>query len=781
MTTRTVERVTDWERHPFSGGYDGLADLADQEFSGVVESGGARLCMLNGAVVGILDGEMEDFEDAEGTAYRAPFPALPLLIVMQERSDEVRAKYYTEDTSIAEVNETLASGGFTGFVELSENVLSGDYYLVYHQGRSMSVAFVGQSSRLISGDEAFKQADDEVGIYEVRPVDIDVIDIPEPTTTADADADSEADSDAEADADIGAADDDDAGATTADDDGADTAAASSSASVTDESTSPDSTDGEASISATRAEATDADATADTAGERDEPANDTTSDTATDEYEQWDSAEPTETDASDAATDETSRETDAESAQRGESRSSVDADRTAPDEARSTVDESRSASDGRDDGARRDPIQAEESSDDRAPSTAEPADRDQSTSDRRQTLVDAPGELETRSIPSLDPERSWTAEQGDSAGATPSAHQSAVDAAAGQSTARRDENRSRDRRATIREQSRASDRVAELEDALQAREDELADLESQLADLEATTDDLRAERDRLEAEREDLQAELEDVRAERDELRAEVERLESRLEEAGGVAAASETRLSPGEAIDGTNLFVRYESKGDATLKAAFEGNADREAVTANLRLEHHTQFDADGAAVNGQPFEAFLHGHVYYQFVEWLVTDLIFEIRDTGHASALGDLYEALPRVDRIELNGTVSVEYTEDGETNREQRSFDVVIRDRMGHPLFVANVNDSRAAADENMMSSLITEASRVGGSNDQFATAFLVTASFFEPAALDTAAEATGGGLFSRDKRESYVRLSRKDGYHLCLVEARDDNFHLAVPEL
>ncbi|MFB6307791.1 MAG: hypothetical protein ABEH35_00535, partial [Haloarculaceae archaeon] len=180
MSTRIVERVDDWETVPFSGGYAGLQTLSDDGFSGVVIAGPARLFMLNGTVVGILDGSIEDFESAEGTAREAPHESLPLLAVMQERSDEVRAKYYTEDTSISEVDGTLESGGFTGYVELSENVLSGDYYLVYHQGRSMSVAYVGQSEQLLTDDEAFERTDDEVGIYEVRPVDIDLVEIPEP-------------------------------------------------------------------------------------------------------------------------------------------------------------------------------------------------------------------------------------------------------------------------------------------------------------------------------------------------------------------------------------------------------------------------------------------------------------------------------------------------------------------------------------------------------------------------------------------------------------------------
>jgi len=59
--------------------------------------------------------------------------------------------------------------------------------------------------------------------------------------------------------------------------------------------------------------------------------------------------------------------------------------------------------------------------------------------------------------------------------------------------------------------------------------------------------------------------------------------------------------------------------------------------------------------------------------------------------------------------------------------------------------------------------------------------VTESFFEPAALETTGTATSGGLLSREKRASFVKLSRKRGFHLCLVESRSGGFHLNVPEL
>src|SRR6056297_3582589 len=107
MSMRTVELVSEWDSVPFDGGYDGLQSLSDQGFSGAVSAGPTQLFMLNGTVVGILDGSIEDFEDASATAREAPHRGLPLLAVMQERSDEVRAKYYTEETSISEVDQTL--------------------------------------------------------------------------------------------------------------------------------------------------------------------------------------------------------------------------------------------------------------------------------------------------------------------------------------------------------------------------------------------------------------------------------------------------------------------------------------------------------------------------------------------------------------------------------------------------------------------------------------------------------------------------------------------------
>jgi regulator of replication initiation timing len=405
----------------------------------------------------------------------------------------------------------------------------------------------------------------------------------------------------------------------------------------------------------------------------------------------------------------------------------------------------------------------------------------STAESGAEAVDAA--LETRSIPSLDPNR--TADTADvQANPGPGAGARDAEPAAPEPRQEPDGAAGTDRAGTAEPATGEAAGSANAGGGAQARADETAELREELERREAEIDRLEEELAAADREREGLEADLAELREERDDLRAEVERLEEELErlrEEFGAAGEADRRLTPAEALDGTDLFVRYRSKGDATLEKAHDGEGRKSEVTDNLRLEKHTQFDAESAAVGGQAYDAFLEERIEYGFVRWVVEDLLFEIRDTGHAEALADLYDALPKVDRAELDGAIAVTYTEDGQEQRGQESFDIVLRDRMGNPLLVANLNDSREAATEGMMEGLITAAERVGQSKDTFVGAFLVTRSFFEPEALETASEATKSGLLSRDKRQSFVNLSRKRGYHLCLVEARNQNFHLAVPEL
>ena len=126
MHGRTIDVVTGWETVATPAGYEGLRQLADAEFSGAVSTGTTWAFLLNGRVVGVFEGEIAAFEDADTTAYRAVHPSLPLLFAMQEQGGETRANYYTNETSLRDVDGTLDSGGFTGYVERSEHAPPGD-------------------------------------------------------------------------------------------------------------------------------------------------------------------------------------------------------------------------------------------------------------------------------------------------------------------------------------------------------------------------------------------------------------------------------------------------------------------------------------------------------------------------------------------------------------------------------------------------------------------------------------------------------------------------------
>jgi hypothetical protein len=184
MDAQRREAVTEWSAREFTDGFAGLRRFADRGISGAVTDGSGWLFLLDGRVVGAVDADLESFADADGTVYEAPDRSLPVLFAMRERGGRERAQYYTEDTPLADADQTLSDGGFTGYVELSEHVLSGDYYVVYAAGESMAAAFVGNARRLETGEDAFALADDEVGIYTVYEVDLDVRAIPQPAGTA---------------------------------------------------------------------------------------------------------------------------------------------------------------------------------------------------------------------------------------------------------------------------------------------------------------------------------------------------------------------------------------------------------------------------------------------------------------------------------------------------------------------------------------------------------------------------------------------------------------------
>ncbi|AFK18859.2 hypothetical protein E6P09_08735 [Haloferax mediterranei ATCC 33500] len=738
MDSEIIDAVTGWDSAPTDRGYGGLRSLADDGFTGAVVAGMTWGFMLNGRLLGVFDGDIADFDGESFEAHRAPDSSLPLLYAMQETGGDIRAQYYTEETPLSDADGTLSAGGFTGYVELSENVLSGDYYIVYHGGKSMSAAFVGNSKRLITGDEALERATDEIGIYKVFDVDIDLVEIP--------------------------------------DDGIDDSAASD-----DEST--DVAAGAGSAAAAAGTEHDSDAPAE--AEPDEPpTDDAVRDTSQTAERGGDataaSAEPATTETT--GTTESADETDG-SAPRGANETPSTAQGQSED---SSTTEASANSEHRTAETDAEPsTEASESGEDSPSAPATGASDADSTSKNGETAPDplaeggAPGDdvfsaeaewRNARSIPSLDPRDAKGESVGDRPGTPRRGKQSTKQATRPRPPQKQESKQPKQRKRTS-EQTSTEQGQPNAVDPKEANP-----VKEKLSALESERDRLESERDALRNERDEHRARAEELEDRVAELESEVDRLRAELEEAG--IKSADRSMSPDEALRGTNLFVRYARKGEATLEKAHAGQASREEVVENLRLEHHTTFDTEGLGIEGQPYEEFLHETPEYGFAKWVVTDLLYEIGETDNRSSLAGVFDSIPKADRIELYGTVSVPI---GEGETEPRQFDVIVRDQMGEPLFVANLNDSRDPATQPMVTQLIKDSKAVADAKETLGSAFVVTKSFFEPEALEAATAETGGGLLSRSKRKSFVKLSRKQGYHLCLVEARSGEFHLNVPDL
>ena len=721
MQTRTVEQVESWDSRPFSGGFEALHEESDEDFTGAVVAGNTWLFMLNGRVVGVFEGTIDDFADESGTIYTAPHDSLPLLFSMQDRGGETRAKYFTEDTPLEEADRTLRDANFTGYIELSENVLSGDYYVVYYGGKKMSAAFIGQSERLETGEDAFELAADEVGIFEVMDVSMNITEIPAPAGASRESSDA----------------------------GAVAGAATDETGEAEEASSP------GSPAEPDGESTDTPGPGRGVQESDvesSPDPDTSTADPVEPAEAGDDGEP-------ASVDRPADREEADSKPGDESGTpasrSADADSPSdpsPDASGGSTPERSEASDAepRESGVSAEPGSAEEPISEAEPERTESAAED----DLRAMFQEEEEWRQTRSIPALDPDQT----EGEREDTT-------------------DRRPKQDRQAQQR-QPTAGERPSRAD----ISEETIEELKSAIDERERQIDDLASSMEAVKTERNEMEADLEELRAERDDLEERVSNLESALQRAKDQQASVDptaTQLSPEEALSGTNLFVRYDSKGKPTLESLSGGEVDPEAVNANLKLEHHTQFEDENVVVDGVDFEAFLLDTSSYRFVSWLVREFPYELLESGARSSLGDLYEAVPRIDRIEFDGTVQVSDSEGGTTTRD---FAVVVRDRMGNPLAVAELNDARDPVRGEEMEELISSATTVGDVEESLSGAFYVTASFFEPAALEEAeGVASSGGLFSRSEKESYVKTAGKSGYHLCLVEDRDNSFHVTVPEL
>ena len=680
MDREIVDAVTEWESTPFSGGYEGLHGLADREFSGVITEGSAWAFMLNGRLIGIKEGSISAFAEADGTAYESPAPGLPLLYAMQGRGEE-QAQYYTNEKPISEADTTLSSGNFTGYIELSENVLSGDYYTVYYGGKSMSVAFVGNSRKLLTDEKAFERADDEVGIYTVYAVDLEVIEIPEPEP-----------------------------------DSRTTPASEESADSTDVDEPLE--DGASEQESVEDGASEQESVEDGASEQESAGDESTEDGAS----ETGSSPPSDPDGSQSEPN------------------------TADSRARRTEPPEQTSKTNGETGATQSTA---------AGSSAAVSDSDDAQNQDESVFSDEAKWRNTNTIPSLDP-------SGDPNGANGT-----------QSATRQSPSKAKQRQSSPGSQPRSK---KQLQRRLKRAEQVMQKAEEQHKRLISERDSAREERD-------EARDELQRVKTQLSEAEAEIERLETQLESGQPVGtndeSASGRNIGTTEALDGTNLLVRYASKGDATLEDAISGNATQEDVRANIRIEPHTTFEIGGLTVDGTPFETFLEGRIELAFTRWLVEAFLFDIQQTGNQTNLSGIYKTLPAINRAELHGSVSL--GTDEEEDPIEAEFDLVVRDKRDQPLFIADFNESKQSVGSGMINSLIRDGSEIIQRDESFAGAFAVTTSYYKGDALDAAADATGGGLLSASRGKSFVYISRKQGFHLCLVEKLGDTFDLHVPEL
>ncbi len=287
-------------------------------------------------------------------------------------------------------------------------------------------------------------------------------------------------------------------------------------------------------------------------------------------------------------------------------------------------------------------------------------------------------------------------------------------------------------------------------------------------------------DREDESKDSEREEIESLRTERDRLREQVAQLQAEKETTTATETASTGRdqsslgrdISPAQARDATVVFVRYRSPSAGTLKDAHAGEINRETLRENRQLEIYAGFEQP-VTVDGTPYKEFIMGTLGYRFLDWLTGDLLFEIRETGNQKALAGLYDAIPRIDRVEFGGTIS------GEDQRA--TFDIVARDRREQPLLVANLDREKGPVSTPKTEQLATAVETASAAHPTITGAFLVTEQFFDVGALDAVDDATKSGLLSRESKKSFVNLSRNAGYHLCLVEAREAIPHLIVPEL
>ncbi|ERG99244.1 MAG: hypothetical protein J07HQX50_00387 [Haloquadratum sp. J07HQX50] len=738
----TESLIAEWETVPITDGYRGLVTLVEREFNGVITNGNAGIFLLSGNIIGIIDAELEDFESVSLTAARSPDRGLPLLAVMKEADVDPTAQYYTNEQPLAEAIDTLEESGFTGYVELSENVLSGDYYTIFHGGKSTHVAFVGAGGRLITGEDAYEQAIDEVGIYAVHQTPVDIIELPESVTA------------------VKSSNDDDLTEREDDDRPAKQNSAVSHQRSTNTSDRGDDNDADAEAQrngndtlkgqaspetnlSTPAKTADGDSQEET--EQIDPNPETEAEEWQENPDAWQNPsqlgnsgteDTTQTADSDIEANEIERiqSSNDESLENGE----IDAgeDKTASSPA---IDETDMT-----------PVGESPEAAEQRPTDARAQDTDPFLSSEESTQQTVPQASQSQENEPTGPMKRTSTSTAPPEDSIPEAENDAIDS------------------------SGSSEEIDPL--AVERLRGRLSAFEERLLVMTEQRDELRRRCDTLSNTNQTLRDRIDSLEAKREELSRENHELQTELSAIKEVSSNRES-LSPMKALSQTSLFIGYDNQKATTLGNIKQDSASVEELRENISIEYHTEFDTDEVEIEGELYEPFLHGTAAFGFVKWLVTDVPFQIIETNHVAELGGIFNKLDDIDRVGCREMVQVESVD----SSFEGTFDLVLRNTVGEPLFVADIHSSRQPTAAPRVQTMVEKATQVGNINTTLSGAFLITQSFFEPAALRAATEATTNGLFSWSGRRSYRKLTRKNGFHLSLVERRNGSFHFDLPDI
>ena len=236
-------------------------------------------------------------------------------------------------------------------------------------------------------------------------------------------------------------------------------------------------------------------------------------------------------------------------------------------------------------------------------------------------------------------------------------------------------------------------------------------------------------------------------------------------------SADVQELTREQALERIDVFARYKSKSDTTVSEAVEDTSLRDAASENIYFDSHTRFEKENVRINGELYDDFILGSVEMAFTKWILKELVYEIQDTGHTDSISDVYQNIPDINRAEFYGGIEVddEYVE----------FDIIYWDSHGEPLFVCDTESGKEPVTGDQLEELMKKTQKVHREYSTIGGAFFVTSSFYEPKALQMASNDVKSGLLS--SKEGYIKMNRKQGFHLCLFEERNGGFTMALPDL